>query len=123
MLAGLQGYNVPPMVIDAFNGSDKSGWYSSIQPTLKDTLARMDIVAELTGSVSGTVYERRDFSIPDTDGTPVFGTQTGEGTVTCETPEGLMTFEVDILLDEFDAKGRAIGGNVTAVDAVGAQAF
>lgn len=88
------------------------------QPTPEDALARMDILAEMTGGVSGTVHEQRDFSIPGAEQKPIFGTQTGEGTVTYDHPDlGLMTFVVDILLDQFDEQGRAIGGTVDAVDA------
>lgn len=114
----LQSVGVPPVVIEAFNNSDKAGWYSSSQPTPEDALARMDILAEMTGSVSGTVHEQRDFSLLGAGQKPVFGLQTGEGTVTFDHPElGLMTFTVDILLDRFDEQGRAINGTVVAVDA------
>jgi hypothetical protein len=114
----LESINVPQMVIDAFNGSDKTGWYSSAPPSPEDALARMDIIAEMTGSVSGTVHEQRDFSIPGSGQDPVFGQQTGDGIVTTNHPEiGEMNFEVDILLDRFDEDGRAIGGTVSAVDA------
>jgi hypothetical protein len=114
----LKSTGVPQMVIDAFNQSDKTGWFSSVPPTGEDALARMDIIAEMTGSVTGTVHEQRDFSIPGTGNEPTFGVQTGDGTVTFNHPEvGDMSFEVDILLDQFDEEGRAIGGTVSSVDA------
>jgi len=114
----MESMGLPPMVIEAFNSSDKTGWFASTQPTPEDALARMDILAEMTGSVSGTVHEQRDFSIPGAGRKPVFGKQTGDGTVTWEHSElGSMTFVVDILLDQFDEQGRAIGGTVNAVNA------
>ena len=65
------------------------------------------------------MHEQRDFSIPGAGQKPIFGLQTGEGTVTYTHPTlGSMTFVVDILLDQFDEQGRAIGGTV---DAVGAE--
>ncbi len=114
----MESIGVPQMVIDAFNGSDKTGWYASDPPTEEDARARMDIIAEMTGSVRGTVHEQRDFSITGAGQAPVFGQQTGDGTVTCNHPEqGDMNFEIDILLDRFDDDGRAIGGTVSAIDA------
>lgn len=115
-LQRLQSVGVPPIVIEAFNNSNKTGWYANTQPTPEDALARMDILAEMTGSVNGTVHEQRDFSIPGAGQKPIFGLQTGEGTVTYDHPTlGSMTFVVDILLDQFDEQGRAIGGTVVAV--------
>ena len=117
-LQRLQSVGVPPIVIEAFNNSNKTGWYTSTQPTPEDALAQMDILAEMTGSINGIVHEQRDFSIPGAGQKPIFGPQTGEGTVTWEHPDlGLMTFTVDILLDQFDEQGRAIGGTVVAEDA------
>jgi len=115
-LQRLQSFGVPPMVTEAFNNSNKTGWYANTQPTPEDALARMDILAEMTGSVNGTVHEQRDFSLPGAGQKPIFGLQTGEGTVTYDDPDlGSMTFVVDILLDQFDEQGRAIGGTVDAV--------
>ncbi len=116
-LQKLQTMGAPSIVINAFNNSNKTGWFTNSQPTAQDALAGMDIEAKMTGSINGTVYEQRDFSIPGAGKIPIFGSQTGEGTVTWDHPEyGLMTFDVDILLDKFDAKGRAIGGNVVGTD-------
>ncbi|MGD9679191.1 MAG: hypothetical protein AB7V16_12690 [Vulcanibacillus sp.] len=116
-LQRLQEMNVPTMVIDAYNKSNKTGWFASSQPTKEDALSSMNIEAIMTGSLNGTVYEKRNFSISGAGKTPNFGPQTGEGTVVWNHPDlGLMTFEVDILLDKFDSIGRAIGGTVKAVD-------
>jgi hypothetical protein len=112
----LQASGVPQIVMNAYDSSSKTGWYTSTRPAPEDALARMDIVAEMTGSVEGTVHEQRDFYIPGLGQSPVYGVQTGEGIVNWEHPGvGTMSFSVDILLDQYDAMGRAIGGNVVAV--------
>jgi hypothetical protein len=114
----LESRGVPAMVLEAFDASAKDGWYSGTKPTPETSLAHMDILAEMTGSVSGTVHEERDFHIPGGGEKPEFGTQTGDGMVTWEDPDlGSMNFNVDILLDQFDEEGRAIGGNVVAAGA------
>jgi len=106
---------VPQMVIDAFDSSDKAGWYAKTQPADGDALAKMDITAKLTGSVTGTVHEERDFSIPNLGSAPVFGVQTGDGTVAMDIPGyGPVECMVDIHLDQFDDEGKAVGGTVTA---------
>jgi len=116
--ARLQKLGAPAIVIDAYNASQKSGWYANTTPTADDALARMDIQAVMTGSIQGTVHEQRDFSIPGAGSIPIFGVQTGEGTVTWETNElGSLSFDVNILLDKFDEQGRAIGGTVVGIDA------
>jgi hypothetical protein len=115
----LQAANPPPSVLDAFNQSNKHGWFSSTPATDEDALAQMKIEAKLSGTVNGTVHEQRDFSIPGAAQTPVYGTQTGNGTVTWTEPttKTAVDFSVDISLDKFDDMGRAIGGYVIA-DAV-----
>jgi hypothetical protein len=116
--ARLTKLGAPPFVVAAFNASNKTGWYANAAPTPDDALAKMDIQAVMTGSVQGTVHEQRQFSLPGAGKVPTFGPQTGEGTVTWETPDlGVLTFEVNILLDKFDEQGRAIGGTVSGVDA------
>jgi len=116
--ARLQKLGAPSFVIAAYNASQKSGWYANTVPTADGALAKMDIQAVMTGSIQGTVHEQRDFSIPGAGSIPTFGLQTGKGTVTWETPDlGLLSFEVDILLDKFDEQGRAIGGTVIGIDA------
>jgi hypothetical protein len=115
-LQRLQAAGAPPIVINAFNASNKSGWYANILPTPEDALAKMDIQAVLTGSLEGTVQEQRSFTIPGAGQTPIYGSQTGDGTVTWNHPTlGAITFDVNILLDQFDEQGRAIGGTVSAV--------
>jgi hypothetical protein len=109
---------VPQIVLDAYDASASGDWYAKSEPTPEDALAQMDIQAKMTGSINGNVHEQRDFSIPGASQTPKYGTQTGDGKVTWEHPTlGLMTFKVDIMLDKFDAEGRAIGGTTTGVDA------
>ena len=106
---------VPQIVLDAYQASNKHGWFANQEATPEDALVRMDIEAEMTGSITGTVYEQRDFSIPGAGMTPIYGTQTGEGIVTWDIPDvGDVEFSVDINLDEFDEQGRAIGGTVIA---------
>jgi hypothetical protein len=112
-LKRLNSLGLPPMIINVFKGSDTSGWMASRVPTADDMLARMEIEAELSGSLEGTVYERRDVSIPAPRTRPIFGPQTGNGKVIWNHPtEGKIPFEVDILLNEFDDQGRAIAGIV-----------
>jgi hypothetical protein len=111
----LVAQRVPQMVLDAFSESGNLNWFSSVDSHGEHALAQMDIKATLTGSVSGTVHEWRDFSIPGLGQTPVFGTQYGDGTVYFEHPEtGRVECAVEIIFDQFDAQGRAINGQVTA---------
>ena len=114
----------PQIVLDAYKDSKTSGWFASSQATEEDALAQMEIDAELTGSVNGMVHEQRDFTIPGDSQEPIFGVQTGDGTVTWTDPssEGKIDFSVDITLDEFDEMGRAIGGEVIA-DAIGYEGY
>ena len=104
-------------VFTAFEQSQNTAWFSKAnRPAAPgDAFARMDIVAEMTGNISGTVFEQRAFRIPGAGKPPEFGVQTGEGRVTFQHPKlGKLTFDVDIELDEFDEMGRAIAGKVTA---------
>jgi hypothetical protein len=79
-------------------------------------LAKMEIEAELAGSLEGTVYETRDVSIPAPHTAPIFGPQTGGGKVIWNHPtEGRIPFDVEILLNEFDSLGRAVAGTVKGV--------
>jgi hypothetical protein len=113
----LASMGVPPVVLNAYDASEKTGWYSNAAPTPADALAGMDILAQMSGSIEGTVHERRDFSIPGAGQTPLYGVQTGEGSVTWDSPdEGTLTFDVSIRLDVFDERGHAVGGTVTAED-------
>ena len=105
----------PQIVLDAYQASNTHGWFANSQATEEDALAQMNIEAEMTGSISGTVHEQRDFSIPGAGQTPIYGPQTGEGIVTWDNPEvGQIEMSVDINLDQFDEQGRAIGGVVIA---------
>jgi len=116
-LQRLKADGAPPIVLNAFNASQKNGWYANAAPEPEDALAHMDIEAVMTGGVDGTVHEARAFSIPGAGQVPIFGPQTGEGTVTWDHPSlGTLTFEVSILLDQFDEQGRAVGGTVIGVD-------
>jgi hypothetical protein len=121
----LVSYGVPPIVLNAYDASAAgNNWYASTEPTEQDALAQMDIQAELTGSMNGMVHEQRDFSIPGAAQTPIYGPQTGDGTVTWDAPGvGEVAFAVNIYLDQFDEQGRAIGGTATgdAIDYAGYQ--
>jgi hypothetical protein len=113
----LEEMGAPEVVLSAFDASDTTGWYSNTPPAADDALAGMDITAVMSGSIEGTVHERRDFSIPGAGETPEYGVQTGEGTVTWDAPGlGLLTFDVNIHLDVFDERGHAVGGKVTGTD-------
>jgi hypothetical protein len=116
--AQLAQMGAPQIVLDAYNASQKTGWYASAQPTADDALAQMQIQAEMTGSITGTVHEQRDFTIPGAGEVPTYGVQTGTGTVMWDAPGlGILTFEVNIRLDQFDERGHAVGGTVTGIDA------
>jgi hypothetical protein len=116
--AQLKKLGVPQIVLDAYEASNRSGWYANTPPTPESALAKMDIQAVMSGSIEGTVHEQREFRIPGAGQTPEFGPQTGEGTVTWDAPGlGTLTFEVDILLDQFDERGHAVGGQVVGIDA------
>ena len=112
---GLVDAGVPQMVLDAFLESNTNGWYANQEATPEDALGRMEIEAAMTGSISGTVTEYRDFTITEPGEPPEYGPQTGEGIVTSNLPDaGDVEFSVDINLTDFDEQGRAIGGTVTA---------
>jgi hypothetical protein len=116
--AQLVQMGVPQIVLDAYDASEKTGWYANAQPTADDALAQMQIQAEMTGSINGTVHEQRDFTIPGAGEVPTYGVQTGTGTVTWDAPGlGTLTFDVKIRLDQFDERGHAVGGIVTGIDA------
>jgi hypothetical protein len=105
---------VDPHVLAAYDASDTQGWYANQEAQPEDALARMEIVAEMSGSAQGTVYEHRDFSIEGMGQTPEYGTQTGEGVVTYNVSDyGDVEFQVNINLDKFDERGHAIGGTAT----------
>jgi len=115
-VARLNSMGAPPMVVDAFKRSNTSGWLAKTTPTANSMLAKMEIEAELTGSLEGTVYETRDVSIPAPHTAPIFGAQTGSGDVIWNHPtEGRIPFKVELLLNEFDDLGRAVGGSVKGV--------
>lgn len=107
----------PEIVLNAYDNSNKYGWYSNVSTSPEYDLAEMQIEAEMTGSVSGTVHEKRDFVIPGLSSEPVYGIQTGSGTVVWTDEEiGEITFDIDIMLDQYDEKGRAINGYVEGTD-------
>jgi hypothetical protein len=113
----------PQIVLDAYKASNTHGWFANSQATEEDALARMDIEAELTGSMNGIVHEQRDFSIPGAGKEPIYGPQTGDGIVTWNNPQvGEIEMSVDINLDQFDEQGRAIGGTVVA-DAIDYEGY
>jgi hypothetical protein len=108
----------PAIVLDAYNTSQKTGWYASSLPAPDDALAQMKIEAQMDGSIQGTVHEQREFTITGADQTPQYGVQTGDGTVTWDAPGlGVLTFDVTIRLDKFDDRGHAVGGTVVGIDA------
>lgn len=116
--AQLRKMGAPSIVLDAYNASQKSGWYASSLPAPDDALAQMKIEAQMDGSIEGTVHEQREFTITGADQTPQYGVQTGDGTVTWDAPGlGVLTFDVTIRLDKFDDRGHAVGGTVVGIDA------
>ncbi len=116
--AQLRQMGAPAIVLDAYNASQKSGWYASSLPAPDDALAQMKIEAQMDGSIEGTVHEQREFTITGADQTPQYGVQTGDGTVTWDAPGlGVLTFDVTIRLNKFDDRGHAVGGTVVGIDA------
>jgi hypothetical protein len=108
---------IPPMVIDAFDASDNTGWFTNTPAEPEDRLAGMDIEAEFSGDLEGTITETRDFSIPVPGEMPVFSPLVGGGAVTFLHPTlGPIDFEVDLEWSGWDELGRVNVGTAHFVN-------
>jgi hypothetical protein len=117
MAARLESQGLPSQVLNAFRNSQIAGWYASPPAEEADRIAAMEIEAEFTGRTEGTIYERRDFSLPNLGEMPVFGPMSGEGSVVYHDPElGDFPFELDISWTSWDQLGRVTAGEITFSD-------
>jgi hypothetical protein len=114
----LTSMGVPPVVVQAFQGSTHNGWFASPVPTPDYQLAGMHVIAEFSGDLSGTIEEDRDFSIPVPGEMPVFGPMTGAGQIAYAHPTlGQFNFDVTLEWTHWDEMGRVDGGTLHMVDA------
>ena len=100
-------------IIDAFNESDKIGWIGYPPAEEKDQISIMEIKADFSGNVTGTVNEKRNFSL-DLNGEPEFGTITGEGELSVSDPAigENVKFEAKLEWTKWDEMGKPIEGLV-----------
>ena len=113
MRARMESMGLPAQVLNAFDNSDKSGWFAGPTPTEMDRLAGMEIEAIFSGKTEGTIYERRDFSLQRLGEMPQFGPMSGEGSVVYHDPDyGDYPFELDIEWTEWDELGRVTAGEI-----------
>lgn len=117
MRAKMETMGLPVQVLNAFDASQKSGWYAGPTPADADRLAGMEIEAVFSGKTEGTIYERREFSLANLGEMPQFGPMSGEGSVVYHDPDfGDYPFELDIEWTEWDELGRVTGGEITFDD-------
>lgn len=113
MRVRMETMGLPAQVLNAFEASRKSGWYAGSAPAETDRLAGMEIEAVFSGKTEGTIFERREFSLPNLGEMPQFGPMSGEGSVVYHDPEsGDYPFELEIEWTEWDELGRVTGGNI-----------
>ncbi len=117
MAATLEGMGLPSQVIDAFQNSQKTGWFAGSIPQEGDRISAMEIEAVFSGRTEGTIYEKRDFSIPDLGQMPEFGPMDGEGNVVFHDPDyGDYPFDLDIEWTHWDELGRVTAGTIVFSD-------
>lgn len=113
MRARLESMGLPDQVLTAFDASRKAGWYAGPAAAETDRLAGMEIEAVFSGKTEGTIFERREFSIPELGEMPQFGPMSGEGSVVYHDPEsGDYPFDLDIEWTEWDELGRVTAGRI-----------
>ena len=113
MTATLEGMGLPPQVMNAFNNSQKTGWFAGAPPQEADRIAAMEIIAEFTGRTEGTIFEERDFSIPELGEMPEFGPMDGEGSVVYHDPDfGDYPFDLELEWNTWDELGRVTAGTL-----------
>ena len=113
MSATLESMGLPSMVVNAFNNSQTSGWYAGSVPEEADKIAAMEIEAVFSGRTEGTIFEKRDFSLPNLGEMPQFGPMDGEGSVVYHDPDfGDYPFDLDIEWTKWDELGRVTEGTI-----------
>jgi hypothetical protein len=77
----------------------------------------MEIEAVFSGRTEGTIYEQRDFSLPNLGEMPQFGPMNGEGSVVFHDPDfGEYPFDLDIEWTQWDELGRVTAGKIIFTD-------
>jgi hypothetical protein len=117
MRASLASMGLPAQVINALNDSQTSGWYAGSAPQEADKIAAMEIEAVFSGRTEGTIFEKRDFSLPDLGEMPQFGPMDGEGSVVYHDPDfGDYPFALEIEWTKWDELGRVTAGTIVFTD-------
>jgi hypothetical protein len=117
MRARMQSMGLPSQVMNALDNSRTSGWFASPPAAQEDLLAAMEIEAVFSGKTEGTIYERREFSLPELGEMPQFGPMSGEGSVVYHDPDsGDYPFDLEIEWTEWDELGRVTAGQIVFDD-------
>ena len=115
--ATLNSMGLPSQVMNAFQASRTSGWYANQTPGELDLISAMEIEAVFSGRTEGTIYEKRDFSLPVLGEMPVFGPMTGEGSVVYHDPDyGDYPFDLELDWNKWDELGRVTAGELLFTD-------
>ena len=115
--ATLNSMGLPSQVMNAFQTSQTSGWYANQAPEEADMISAMEIEAVFSGRTEGTIYEKRDFSLPDLGEMPQFGPMTGEGSVVYHDPDfGDYPFDLELDWHKWDQLGRVTAGELVFTD-------
>jgi len=117
MAGRMQSLGLLPQVLNAFQASQTSGWYASPAPEEADRLAAMEIEAVFSGRAEGTIFEKREFSLPELGEMPQFGPMSGEGSLIYHDPElGDYPFDLEIDWTKWDELGRVTEGEIVFTD-------
>jgi hypothetical protein len=117
MAATLESIGLPSQVMSAFQASRTSGWYASLTPEESDQISAMEIEAVFSGRTEGTIYESREFSLPELGEMPQFGPMTGEGSVVYHDPDfGDYPFDLELDWHRWDELGRVTAGDLVFTD-------
>ena len=115
--ATLDSMGLPGQVMNAFQASRTSGWYAKKAPEESDRISAMEIEAIFSGRTEGTIYEKRDFSLPELGEMPQFGPMTGEGSVVYHDPDfGDYPFDLELDWHIWDELGRVTAGDLVFTD-------
>ena len=117
MGARMESMGLPDQIMSAFRASQTSGWYASPAPEDAYKISAMEIEAVFSGATEGTIYEKRDFSIPTLGEMPQFGPMVGEGSVVYHDPDsGDYPFDLEIDWTKWDELGRVTEGEIIFTD-------
>jgi len=115
--ARMESMGLPDQIMSAFMASQTSGWYASPAPEDAYKISAMEIEAVFSGATEGTIYEKRDFSIPTLGEMPQFGPMSGEGSVVYHDPDyGDYPFDLEIDWTKWDELGRVTEGEIIFTD-------